>query len=143
MNSNYFIEHSQERLKATILRNKHQSRTFHTSEKMNEIARLNINLFKKIDNLHNGRLRPNSKRILNHVLNKTPSNSGSLNIFAKKREAQRIDNENKKMASRLIGTNGLYSPHILMKDEIRTNKLRQLIKKSSSSQLSIKHSIDK
>jgi len=110
---------------------------------MNEIVRQNINLFKKIDSLHNGRLRPSSKRILNPVLNKSPSPAGSLHFFAKKREAQRIDEENKKMASRLISTNGLYSPRTFVKDEIKTNKLRQLIKKSSSSQLSIKHHIDK
>jgi hypothetical protein len=88
-------------------------------------------------------LRPNSKKILNDVISRSPSHSGSLHFFAKKREAQRIYEENKKMASRLISTTGLYSPRTFVKDEIKTNKLRQLIKKSSSSQLSIKHQIDK
>ena len=91
MNSNYFIEPSVERLKANIIRNKNMSHTFHTSQKMNEIARHNISLFNKIDKLHNGKLRPNSKRILNHNENLSPSNSGSLHFFAKKREALRID----------------------------------------------------
>jgi hypothetical protein len=47
------------------------------------------------------------------------------------------------MASRLLSTNGLYSPRTFVRDEIKTNKLRQLIKKSSSSQLSIKNHIEK
>ena len=77
--------------------------------------------FKKIDQLHNGKKRNGSKRNLKDGLSNSPSPSGSLHFFAKKREAQRIDEENKKMATRLLSTNGLYSPRTFVKDEIKTN----------------------
>jgi hypothetical protein len=89
-------------LKLRILNNRLKSHEFEANERINEIKRNNQLLLDKLLDISKGKFAAPGMQ------HKLPSKRGgpkSLNYVAKKRELERIDNENMKLMNRIVTQN--------------------------------------
>ena len=91
----------------TMLKNHLNSRNFSLNQKMIQIYKFNINFQARLDHITiNGAGNYDQKKYCPKSHMKTPQGGekekGSLNFVAKKKEALRIDQENLKLAKRIV-----------------------------------------
>ena len=120
----FHVDDKSEIMKMKILRNKINSRNFHINEKMTDIYHANIGLQNKIDTIMfkgSGNYDQNKMRPKKH-LGSTPSNQkskGSLHYQFRKREAVKIDNENLKIAQRIINQKSTLARELFEKENAK------------------------
>lgn len=87
-----------------MLKNHLNSRNFNLNQKMIQIYKHNINFQARLDHITiNGAGNYDQKKYYPKSHMKTPhSEKGSLNFAAKRKEALRIDQENLKLAKRIV-----------------------------------------
>lgn len=101
-----------------MLKNHLNNRNFNLQERMMTVYTQNIKLQNKLDSIHLKAGEYDQIKTRQTSYNKTPlsETKGSLNYLAKKREAMRIDQENLKMAQRIVGKKPTMTNKELAKD---------------------------
>lgn len=121
------LDEKAELLKLRILNNKLKSHEFNENEKINEIKKNNQLLLDRLLDISKGKwASPGMK----HKQPKKRMGPKSLNHVTKKRELERIDNENMKLMHRIVNQNPMLNTKKLEKEYRERRKLQKSLQRN-------------